>query len=116
MKYVHIGWCKEDIHDKVWGVICLQDRPEPHKSGLDRYDPVTGNWLSMTGKYVTFWGRRGAKLQTKIVEADSWTINEMFRKKTNKGYKEVDKNELDEVYPEFQTDLEKTAFWATFKI
>ena len=40
----------------------------------------------------------------------------MFRKKTNKGYKEVDKDLLDEVYPEFQTDLERTAFWATLKI
>jgi hypothetical protein len=37
-------------------------------------------------------------------------------KKQNKGYNSVEKNELDEVYPEFQSDLEKTAFWATFKI
>lgn len=99
MKYIHIGWCKEGNHDKVWGAICLSD------------EHYFGN-----NKYVTFWGRRGAKLQTKIVEANSWTISEMFRKKTNKGYKEVDKDLLDEVYPEFQTDLERTAFWATLKI
>jgi hypothetical protein len=40
----------------------------------------------------------------------------MFQKKRNKGYQEVDKNRLDEVYPEFQSDLEKTAFWAAFKV
>jgi hypothetical protein len=40
----------------------------------------------------------------------------MFLKKQSKGYQSVEKDELDEVYPEFQHDLEKTAFWATFKI
>ncbi len=93
MKYVHIGWCQEDKHDKVWGVIELQ----PHK-------------------YVTFWGRRGPKLQTKIVEGGAWQMDEMFRKKRNKGYDRIEEWELDEVYPEFKSDLEKTAFWATFKV
>ena len=37
-------------------------------------------------------------------------------KKQSKGYKSVEFDELNEVYPEFQQDLEKTAFWATFKI
>jgi hypothetical protein len=100
MRYVHIGWCREGTSDKVWGAICLSEAEQ-----------YFGN-----NKYVTFWGRRGAKLQTKIVEGNSWTINDMFRKKTNKGYKEVDKFGLDEVYPEFQKDLEKTAFWATLKL
>lgn len=100
MRYAYIGWCKEGTSDKVWGAICLQE-PE--------------NYYSQ-GKYVTFWGRRGAKLQTKILQGSSYTITDMFRKKTNKGYTEVDKNKLDEVYPEFQQDLEKTAFWATLKL
>lgn len=100
MRYVHIGWCREGNSDKVWGAICLQ---EPEYSYSE-------------GKFVTFWGRRGAKLQTKIVEGNNWELHKMFQKKLDKGYKEVEKNELDEVYPEFQTDLEKTAFWATFKI
>lgn len=93
MKYVHIGWCQEDKHDKVWGVIELQ----PYK-------------------YVTFWGRRGAKLQTKIVEGSTWQMDDLFRKKVNKGYQEIEEWQLDDVYPEFKSDLEKTAFWATFKV
>lgn len=100
MRYAHIGWCKEGNHDKVWGAICLQE-PE--------------HWYT-SGKYVTFWGRRGAKLQTKILECTEFKISEMFRKKTNNGYTPVYKQDLDEVYPEFQQDLEKTAFWATLKI
>jgi hypothetical protein len=102
MKYEHIGWCKDEKtnSDKVWGVICLQ---EPESWGA-------------TGKYVTFWGRRGAKLQTKLWEGRAWDAEDMIEKKLVKGYKRVHKHELDEVYPEFQSDLEKTAFWATFKI
>jgi len=100
MQYTHIGWCREGTSDKVWGAICLSH------SGSSYGD----------NKYVTFWGRRGAKLQTKIVDGNNWTIYQMFRKKQDKGYEEVNKNKLDKVYPEFQQDLEKTAFWATFKI
>jgi hypothetical protein len=100
MRYVHIGWCREGTSDKVWGAICL------YHSGTSYGD----------NKYVTFWGRRGKKLQTKIVEGNNWTINLMFIKKTDKGYKEVDKNQLDEVYPEFQQDLEKTAVWAMLSV
>jgi predicted DNA-binding WGR domain protein len=93
MKYEHIGWCREGKHDKVWGIIRLHDRD-----------------------CVTFWGRRGAKLQTKLIKANNWEADDLFRKKVNKGYQELEEYQLNEVYPEFQQDLEKTAFWATFKI
>jgi hypothetical protein len=101
MKFEHIGWMKKDTSDKVWGIILLQLGGDSH-------------WA--TNKYVLFWGRRGAKLQTKLVECSKYEAKNMFSKKHDKGYQEVDKNRLAEVYPEFQSDLEKTAFWATFKI
>ena len=109
MKYNHIAWCKDEKTnaDKVWGVICLQ---EPTAPTINHYGSVTD------GKYVTFWGRRGAKLQTKLWNGTNWDATQMFLKKQSKGYQSVEKDELDEVYPEFQQDLEKTAFWATFKI
>lgn len=97
MRYAHIGWCHEDNHDKVWGAVCLK---EPTTSYRD------------DGKFVTFWGRRGKKLQTKIVDGSNYEINKMFGKKLDKGYQSVDKQRLDEVYPEFEEDLEKTAVWA----
>jgi hypothetical protein len=103
MKYLYIGWCKDEKTnaDKVWGAIELQSPTSSY--GYD-------------GKYVTFWGRRGAKLQTKIVQGSLWDVHKPFLKKLDKGYKEIQEHQLDEVYPEFQKDLEKTAFWSTFKI
>ena len=106
MKYEHIGWCKEESHDKVWGIILLAEDV-----------PVSASaWPFATNKYVTFWGRRGKKLQTKLWNGSSYDALKMFEKKENKGYKSVDIEQLHKVYPEFQSDLEKTAFWATLKI
>ena len=105
MKYVHIGWCREGVHDKVWGIILLAEDVQ-----------ISPSWPYNGNKYLTFWGRRGAKLQTKLVDGRDWEMDELFRKKKNKGYKEIEEWQLEEVYPEFQSDLEKTAFWATFKI
>lgn len=93
MKYEFIGWCREDNHDKVWGVIELADYT-----------------------YISFWGRRGAKLQTKLIKTSNYVITDLIYKKKHRGYNEVSKNHLDEVYPNFESDLEKTAIWASLKI
>jgi hypothetical protein len=92
MNYAFIGWCKEENHDKVWGAIEL-------------------------GKvhYVTFWGRRGKKLQTKSIVISPYHMQKMINEKTKKGYIRVDKNNLDRVYPEFEKDLEQTAMWSMLK-
>jgi hypothetical protein len=89
MKYTFIGWCKEDTHDKVWGAIELG-----------------------TTRYVTFWGRRGKKLQTKSIIVSPYHLKKMINQKTAKGYISVDKDNLDKVYPEFEKDLEQTAMWS----
>ena len=113
MKYLHIGWCNEDNHDKVWGIIELREKVEGYHGGPDpsgrypQFQPPT---------YVTFWGRRGRKLQTKIWSGPEWQADTEFMKKRDKGYKEVSKAQLDSVYPEFERDLEKTAFWAALKV
>lgn len=89
-----IGWCHEprDNHDKVWGVIRLDN---------DVYG----------GRVLVFWGRRGKKLQTKL-DHSSHALNKTISHKESRGYKSIDKNHLDAVYPEFQEDLEKTVIWA----
>jgi hypothetical protein len=43
-------------------------------------------------------------------------MDELFRKKKNKGYREIEEWQLDDVVLEFKSDLEKTAFWLSFKI
>lgn len=92
MKYAFIGWCKEDNHDKVWGVIELG-----------------------AVKFVTFWGRRGKKLQTKSVVQSPYYMEKVINEKIRKGYVRVDKDNLDRVYPEFEQDLEQTAMWSMLK-
>lgn len=100
IEYTFIGWCKdpETNADKVWGIIKLNG---------DRWD----------GNFVSFWGRRGKKLSTKIHKDEStWSMERMAGKKEDKGYKKIEREQLNDVYPEFQADLEKTAFWNMFKV
>lgn len=106
MKYEFIGWCSDGVHDKVWVCIHLSGG----RMGQEPYD-----W-GHPGKYLTVWGRRGKKLQHKVVEAIDYDMGNIIYSKRNKGYKEVNKAELDRVYPEFQEDLEKTTAWALLKV
>ena len=98
MKYEFIGWCKQDNHDKVWGAIKLR--------------PVTQFEMDV----VIFWGRRGKKLQTKIIRTSMWSLETMINSKIDKGYTPINHSKLDEVYPEFEKDLSKTAMWAMLKV
>ena len=108
MKYKFIGWCRDEVEnaDKVWGVI--EVATDIDGAGKFSWNPKN--------KYVTFWGRRGKKLQTKIVVDSVWNMDKVFDKKQDKGYARVDITRLNEVYPEFEDDLSKTAFWAMFKV
>lgn len=93
--YRFIGWCKEDNHDKVWGYFELNATSGSHSD------------------YVVFWGRRGKKLQTKLHRNTyHWDMHKLCLSKERKGYVSVDETKLNEVYPEFEEDLEKTAVWA----
>ena len=105
MKYEFIGWNRDEEAnaDKVWGVILLQEN-------------VTNLKWNFENKYVTFWGRRGKKLQTKTSVATYIVMDRTIRSKTQKGYTEIDQSKLDKVYPEFETDLKKTAVWAILKL
>lgn len=91
MNFRFIGWCKESKHDKVWGVIKL-DSPNA----------------------LVFWGRRGSKLQTKFT-VENWELTKLIDSKRNKGYNEINSEDLDKVYPEFQQDIEQTAIWASLR-
>ena len=101
MKDRFIGWCNEDGHDKVWGVITLRSKVD-QKAYIETV--------------VTFWGRRGKKLQTKISTVTDWEHSKLVESKIKKGYTSIDESRLNEVYPEFQKDLEKTTMWASLKI
>lgn len=102
MNYEWIGWCQEDSHDKVWGVIVLERDINKYVYNPDH-------------KIAVFWGRRGKKLQTKVSVESQRNINTLINSKSKKGYSMVDLARLNEVYPEFQQDLEQTSFWSMLK-
>ena len=108
MDYKFIGHCydSKENHDKVWGAIYMED-------AANAFEPGFSNLASR--KVLTFWGRRGKKLQTKLAH-DNWDLVKLIDSKRKKEYTEVDENRLNEVYPEFQADLEKTAMWAMLKL
>jgi len=95
--YKFIGWNNKDGSDKVWGAIYMEDRTK------------------MRPKVLIFWGRRGHKLQTKM-DREGWDLDKLVREKYNKGYRSIYDNELKQVYPDFENDLEKTAMWALLKL
>ena len=97
MDYKFIGWNNTDGADKVWGAIYMEDR------------------TNFRSKVLIFWGRRGKKLQTKM-DSEGWDLDKLIREKRNKGYKSIMDHELKTVYPEFETDLEKTTMWALLKL
>ena len=101
MKFIWIGWCKEGPHDKIWAVYVLEGRTE--------------RWGWRVVKYATIWGRRGKALQSKVFDSESSAHNPKIAEKQRKGYQQIDLRKLSEVYPEFDEDLEKAAFWATLK-
>jgi predicted DNA-binding WGR domain protein len=94
--YKYIGWCSEDNSDKVWACIQL--------SG-DRWG----------GKFLTVWGRRGKRLQSKIVESNPYEMGKLIGSKVAKGYCAIPEDKLNEVYPEFEQDLERTAAWGVLR-
>lgn len=99
MEFVWIGWCREDNSDKIWAVCALEFTKSPHR----------GRHIT---KYATIWGRRSKTLQCKVFEGGP---DKKIREKRLKGYNQVQFTDLSTVYPEFQEDLEKSAFWATLK-
>lgn len=104
VNYKFIGWCKEDNHDKVWAAIILRD---------SEYSTV---WAGAPCKWVTIWGRRGKKLQSKVFDSNTGELLRLIETKKRKGYQKVNQLDLDRVYPEFQSDLEKTAIWSLLKV
>lgn len=94
MEYRFIGWCKEGNSDKVWVVLRLGDR-----------------------QWATVWGRRGKKLQYKVFRDESaWDMEKLEDAKVKRGYKSIEKFDLDTVYPEFEHDLEAIGIWATLSV
>lgn len=77
-----IGWCNEGKHDKVWGI------------------GDCGN-----NEYMTFWGRRGNKLQTNRKHMGMNEALKLVNQKARKGYVRFEKDELDEIHENFRKQV-----------
>lgn len=107
MNFKFIGWMNDGTHDKIWGVLFLEPLSSP---SMKKYYKQIPTMLEC----ATFWGRRGGKLQIKILEDDG-KLYKLIESKKNKGYQEVDEKKLHSVYPEFKQDLESMAIMAMLK-
>jgi hypothetical protein len=108
IKYKHILWNNEEGHDKIWGIIQIGN-------DMDTREWSDPKYYSYENKYVTFWGRRGKSLQTKVWNGTPYGAESERDKKLKKGYKEIKSKEMNTVYPELEQDLEKTAVWAQLR-
>lgn len=90
MEIKFIGWCRNECqnNDKVWG-IALYGRGET-------------DW---TKSYATFWGRRGKKLQKKLVNLEAHEALKLIDSKLKKGYVEFPADEVNEIYESFSKDI-----------
>ena len=89
VKLVWGGWCKEGTSDKVWGIIQRCDSSR-HTNWDDRV-------------YV-FWGARGKSMHFKN-DTWSWELDNLTRKKSRKGYDQIDYAKLLEIWPDFEDAL-----------
>lgn len=117
MQYKHLGWHQRGAHDMVWGVIQLGEADDPE---LHRFMEATGwthkpRWWNNTYTYVTFWGRRGIQLHTKLWAGTPGDAKSLFLKKLEMGYLSIEPDQLHQVCPEFRQDIEKVVLWATLK-
>lgn len=79
-----IGWCHQPTRntDKVWGI------------GVKGDD-----------EYMTFWGRRGKKLQTNSKTMSAHDALKLIGTKQKKGYVEFEKDELDQIHEDFRKQV-----------
>jgi hypothetical protein len=94
IEYGFIGYCNEDNHDKVWGYFY---RPTTVTKGA--WWPTKGNGWNC----CIFWGRRGKAMQFKADVTGS-ELDKLVRTKLNKGYKHINSDKLDEIWPTFELD------------
>ena len=93
MKVLFLGWCRDGTHDKVWGIALYQQ----------------GSWEHGVHTYATFWGRRGKKLQKKLVQMDLYDAMKLIHQKVGKGYREYAPEEASKIYESFPKDIFKVA-------
>ena len=93
VNFKYILHCKEDNHDKVWGVFSY-------------------NAPLLPGETVyIFWGRRGKQMSFKKTTLD-YDVHKTMESKLKKGYREITEPTLLKGWPDFYDTLDmRLVFW-----
>ena len=106
MHYLYIGHYKTDTQNNVWGIVQLTD----YRTELELiYGMANFSPFRKPDKFLTFWGRAGGKMQSKIWEGRSWEAEKKAKLKRAEGYKRIDKARLGKISTGATEEIEKIA-------
>ena len=88
--FIFIGYCKKENHDKIWGILSLEK--------------LSDGRLSYNKPVYIFWGGRGKSLGFKDARM-SYDLTKKSIAKENKGYKQINKDKLYQIWPNFNDTL-----------
>lgn len=94
-----VGWNLTGTSDKIWGIV-----PLVHQT----------RYTSDEIPCLVFWGRRGNKYSTNIVNSTYYSAERLVQSKIAKGYSRV--LSYNNVCPTLKEDIEKLVLWAKFKV
>ena len=92
---LHVVWKKDDISDKIWGIMEVRRNPD-------------GTLL-----VLTFWGRRGKKLSMKSYELSQYNAIHKLDCKIDDGYEKITTDQLYSFCPDYEEQIKKHAVWAS---
>lgn len=100
-EFMFIGWNQEGTSDKIWGYFL---RPTP--------EAETKTWITKTWGHncCIFWGRRGKAMQFKA-DTTGYSLDKLREGKLKKGYKQISRDKLLEIWPTFIEEAEAKLMW-----
>ena len=102
-EFVFIGWNQEGTSDKIWGYFL---RPT-NTDGLPSWQKPTKHW---GWNCCIFWGRRGKAMSFKG-NTTGHELDKLRDSKLRKGYVEISKKKLMEIWPTFIEEAEGKLMW-----
>ena len=96
VNFIWIGYYKKDNHDKVWGIMSLNETTK----GKDLYS------IRYNIPVHVFWGGRGKSIAFKA-DTMSPTLAGLTSSKERKGYRQINEAKLRQIWPDFDNTLKQ---------
>jgi len=91
VNFIWIGYCNRDNHDKVWGILCMNN----FSGGVPHGTPVH-----------IFWGGRGKSLSFKS-DKMNFPLHKLIDTKEGKGYRRISATDLRSMCTDFDDTLKQ---------